>query len=386
MRARTWAPAAAVAALLLGGCGGEGEEAAAPGATTETATERAESEPQAEDRNGGGALRLERVADGLEAPVYLTWAPGEPERLYVVERVGRVRVAEGGRVRAEPFLDVSDEVQAGGEQGLLGLAFHPGYEENRLLYVHYTDRAGNTRVVEYRAAGGGGADESTARELFAADQPYANHNGGQLAFAPDGRLWLGLGDGGSGGDPENRAQDLSQPLGKLLAFDVGEEEPEPDIVAYGLRNPWRFSFDRETGDLWIGDVGQNEFEEIDFLPRARLGELANFGWDVFEGFERFEDKEPSGEGALVEPVAVYDHGDGCSVTGGYVYRGAEAERAAGRYFYGDYCSGSVWSLAPGSDRPRREPFTVEALSSFGEGEAGELYLLSLEGQVFRLAG
>jgi glucose/arabinose dehydrogenase len=325
------------------------------------------------------------VAQGLEAPLALTWAPGEPERLYVVEQVGRVAVVENGRVRSERFLDVTDQAQAGGEQGLLGLAFHPAYEDNRLLYVHYTNTEGDTRVVEYRArADGRGVDESSARELLAVEQPYPNHNGGQLAFAPDGRLWLGLGDGGSGGDPENRAQDLSSRLGKLLAIDVDAAEARVEIVAYGLRNPWRFSFDRETSDLWIGDVGQSAFEEINRLPAAQVGELVNFGWDVYEGLEIYEDKDPSSEGPLVEPVAVYDHEQGCSVTGGYVYRGGDIPTAEGRYFYGDYCSGTVWSLTRGE--PREEPFTVDGLSSFGEDAAGELYLLSLGGTIFRLTG
>jgi glucose/arabinose dehydrogenase len=391
MRVPSLLLASACAALLLGGCAGDSgggdprttAEEGAPTAPAETEPAGTITEPE---KPKPEKLRLARVATGLESPVYVTWAPGEPDRLYVVEQVGRVAVIDDGKVRDERFLDLADEIQAGGEQGLLGLAFHPRYESNRLLYVDYTNLEGDTRVVEYRARPNRrGVDESTARVLLAVDQPYSNHNGGQLAFGPDGRLWVGLGDGGSGGDPENRAQDLSERLGKLLAVDVDAAEPEAEIVAYGLRNPWRFSFDRETGDLWIGDVGQSEFEEVDRLPRARLGELANFGWDAFEGFTRFEDKEPNGEGRLVEPVAVYDHGQGCSVTGGYVYRGRRLPGSLGRYFFGDYCSGAVWSLAPESDRPRREPFAVDALSSFGEDAQGELYLVSLEGDVFRLS-
>jgi glucose/arabinose dehydrogenase len=196
-----------------------------------------------------------------------------------------------------------------------------------------------------------------------------------------------MGDGGSGGDPENRAQNLSSRLGKLLRLDVSREGARWELVAYGLRNPWRFSFDRETGDLWIGDVGQGEIEEIDYLPRDHQG-LVNFGWDVFEGSRPFEDKEPNPRGELVGPVAEYDHGEGCSVTGGFVYRGEAIPAAQGRYFYGDYCSGNVWSLALRDGRAtdvRRHDFTVEGLSSFGEDAAGELYLVSLDGQVFRLA-
>jgi glucose/arabinose dehydrogenase len=387
--------AAACSALVLTGCSGSDDQAGAPPQTapassetappeSTTATGEAETEPPA----SGGRLRLEPVARGLDAPLYVTWAPGDPGRLYVVEQAGRVAVVEGGRVPQERFLDIADEITAGGEQGLLGLAFHPGYESNRLLYVHYTNLDGDTRVVEYRATPNGrGVDESSARVLLAVDQPYANHNGGQILFASDGRLWIGLGDGGSGGDPENRAQDLSEPLGKLLAIDVDVEEPRAETVAYGLRNPWRFSFDRETGDLWIGDVGQSAFEEIDRLPSSRVGQLVNFGWDVFEGRASYEEKQPNPRGALVEPVAVYDHSQGISVTGGYVYRGEQVPAAVGRYFYGDYGSGTVWSLpANARGEPRRERFEVEALASFGEDARGELYLVSLEGAIFRLAG
>jgi glucose/arabinose dehydrogenase len=396
MCARSLLVAAFWAALVVSGCAGDDPEEAGPptatspaGTTTEPAETETETEPAETDTGPAepaGPLRLVRVAEGLESPLYVTFAPGEPERLYVLEQVGRIAVVEDGRVRTERFLDVSDEVVAGGEQGLLGLAFHPRYEANRLLYVHYTNVEGDTRVVEYRArADRRGVDESSARALFAEEQPYSNHNGGQLAFAPDGRLWLGLGDGGSGGDPENRAQNLSSRLGKLLAIDVDRPEPRAEIVAYGLRNPWRFSFDRETGDLWIGDVGQSAFEEVNRLPRGRLGELVNFGWDVFEGRAPYEDKEPNPAGELVEPVVVYDRGQGISVTGGYVYRGTDVPSAVGRYFYGDYGSGTIWSLPADGGSPRVEPFEVDALSSFGEGAQGELYLVSLEGTVFRLA-
>jgi glucose/arabinose dehydrogenase len=379
--------AAACSGLVLAGCSGS-ESDETPSTAPDTAT-GAETTPATttEARPPPRRLRLVRVASRLEAPLYLTWAPGEPGRLYVVEQEGRIAVVERGRVRAERFLDIEDEVVAGGEQGLFALAFHPEYESNRRFYVHFTNVEGDTRVVEYRATRNGlRVDESTARVLLALDQPYSNHNGGQILFAPDGRLWIGLGDGGSAGDPENRAQDLSEPLGKLLAIDVDAAEPRVETVAYGLRNPWRFSFDRATGDLWIADVGQSAFEEVDRLRSDQVGNLVNFGWDVFEGRARYEDKQPSGAGRLVDPVAVYGRDDGCSVTGGYVYRGSRVEVAVGRYFFGDYCSGRVWSLdadAPG--KRRRERFEVPALASFGEDTSGELYLVSLTGSVFRLA-
>ena len=384
---------ALVAVLVAAGCAGGNDQGAPAPPTTETSepepatTEKertTEEEPQAGDGQG---LRIVEVASGLDSPLYVAFAPGEPaERLYVVERVGRIRVLEGGRLLSEPFLDIVDKVVSGGEQGLLSAAFHPQYAENGLFYVNYTDRAGDTVVEEYRVAGGGAPQP--ARELLFADQPYSNHNGGQLQFGPDGLLYVGMGDGGSGGDPENRAQDLTSPFGKLLRIDVDREGAEWETAAFGLRNPWRFSFDRETSDLYLGDVGQGDLEEIDYLA-AGWSPLVNFGWDVFEGTRVFEDKEPNPEGRLVGPILEYSHDEGCSVTGGYVYRGAQVPAALGRYFYGDYCSGTVWSLVVRGGRAasvRRAPFQVAELSSFGEDAGGELYLTSLGGSVYRLAG
>lgn len=331
------------------------------------------------------ALRLVKVASGLAAPVFLTAAPGEPERLYVVEQRGTIRVIDRGRVLSQPFLDVRGLVVSGGEQGLLGLAFAPDYARSRLFVVNYTDRRGNTRVVAYRSDGRR-ALPGTARVLLAVDQPYANHNGGMVAFGPDGLLYVGLGDGGSGGDPENRAQNMGTLLGKLVRLDARKISPVPEIVALGLRNPWRYSFDRATRDLWIGDVGQGEVEEIDRLRRGWKG-LVNFGWDVYEGRSRFEDK-PLGPGRLVQPVAQYTHAAGCSVTGGFVYRGRNVKRIVGRYFYGDFCSGRVWSLDArvAAPKARLEGIRVDQLTSFGEGAGGELYLVSHAGEIYRLAG
>jgi glucose/arabinose dehydrogenase len=321
------------------------------------------------------------------APLHVTAPRSERSRLYVVEQAGRIRVAVNGRLRATPFLDIRSRVLSGGEQGLLSVAFHPSYARNRRFFVNYTDRRGDTRVVEYRAnRAGTQALTRTAKQWLFVDQPYANHNGGQLAFGPDGRLYIGMGDGGAGGDPENRAQNMSTLLGKLVRLDVSRARPSPQIASLGLRNPWRFTFDRANGDLWIGDVGQNAWEEIDWLPRARLGELINYGWDAFEGRARFETKELS-RGALVQPVEVYGHNLGCSVTGGFVYRGTAVPAARGRYFYGDYCSGNVWSLrlsGGGARDVRRESFRIAGLSSFGEDARGELYATSLNGGVYRL--
>jgi glucose/arabinose dehydrogenase len=329
-------------------------------------------------------LKLTQIAAGLEAPIDVTSVPGEPDRLYVVEQTGRILTIDGGTVSQRPFLDIRRDVVSGGEQGLLSVAFHPDYADNHLFYVDYTDVNGDTRVVEFEA--GTGAAPVRKRELLFVDQPYANHNGGRLAFGPDGRLYVGMGDGGSGGDPENRAQNLSERLGKLLSLDVDTPGSKWRIEGYGLRNPWRFSFDRETGDLWIGDVGQGDWEEIDYTPRESLG-LENYGWDVFEGTHPFEDKKPNTRGHLVMPVAEYSHDNGCSVTGGFLYRGRDMSAAQGRYFYGDYCSGIIWSLVlrHGKADVTRHSIHVEGLSSFGEDAAGELYLVSLDGTIYRLS-
>jgi glucose/arabinose dehydrogenase len=350
----------------------EGSATTGPPVPTETADQ------------GPLRLKLTPVATGLEAPVDVTSTASEPDRLYVVEQPGRIRTIVDGKLSPEPFLDITSDVQAGGEQGLLSVAFHPDYESNRLFYVDYTDLNGDTRVVEFHARDGAAPERK--RELLFVDQPYANHNGGQLAFGPDGRLYVGMGDGGGGGDPEERAQNLGERLGKLLSLDVDTAGSDWRIDGYGLRNPWRFSFDRETGDLWIGDVGQGEWEEIDYTPRESPG-LENYGWDVYEGTHRFENEDPNPKGRLVMPVAEYSHDHGCSVTGGFVYRGEAIPSAQGRYFYGDYCSGNVWSLALVDGRASevtRHRIQVPALSSFGEDPAGELYLVSIEGKVFRL--
>jgi glucose/arabinose dehydrogenase len=367
--------AVVVAATAVAGCSSEDESATTTPGTTAVATTTGDTE-----QTGPLRVRLEPVLEEVGPLVHMTAAPGEPERLYLVDRDGLILVLEGEELGEEPFLDVRDLVTSGGEQGLLSVAFHPDYEQNRLFYVNYTDLQGDTRVVEYEATGG---PQTRRRELLFVDQPYANHNGGQVAFGPDGLLYVGMGDGGSGGDPENRAQNLSSRLGKLLRLDVSREGATWEMVAYGLRNPWRFSFDRETGDLWIGDVGQGEIEEVDYLPRDTQG-LVNFGWDVLEGTQPFEDKEPNPRGELVGPVAEYGHDQGCSITGGFVYRGQRIPAARGLYFYGDYCSGLVWTFDPEEERIRLLPFEVQGLSSFGEDAAGELYLVTLDGALFRL--
>jgi glucose/arabinose dehydrogenase len=324
------------------------------------------------------------VLTGLSSPVGLAAPRSERGRLYVVEQGGTIRVVVGGKLRSGHFLDVRSRVRSGGEQGLLGLAFHPDYATNRRFYVNYTDRNGHTNVVEYRSNGTRALPGSARRVLFVR-QPYGNHNGGGLAFGPDGALYVGMGDGGSGGDPENRSQNMGTRLGKLLRIDVDRRPSPIRIAALGLRNPWRFSFDRTTGDLYVADVGQNALEEINFLPRARLSALQNYGWDVYEGRATFEDKA-LGPGRLVMPVAQYGRNEGCSVTGGLSYRGS-AKTLQGRYFYGDYCTGNVWSLkvTGGTARTlRRERFRIPTVTSFGEDAAGELFAVSHGGTLYRL--
>jgi glucose/arabinose dehydrogenase len=371
--------------LLAVGCSGGGEATTTPAPET---TSPSPTEPGTTTQPvpaGPLRVKLTPFVRGLDAPLHLASTPSEPDRLYVVEQVGRIRIVENGRVLRRPFLDISSDVSAGGERGLLSVAFAPDYEETRRFYVNYTDVNGDTRVVEYEVGSGGRPNRR--RELLFVEQPYANHNGGQLAFGPDGRLYVGMGDGGSGGDPENRAQNLGERLGKLLSIDVDETGADWRIEGYGLRNPWRFSFDRETGDLWIGDVGQGDWEEVNFLPRRSPGP-ENYGWDVYEGTHIYEEKDPNPRGRLVMPVAEYPHENAaCSITGGFVYRGERVPSAVGRYFYGDFCNGVVWAVSPRGNRvsqPQRLPFEVSALSSFGEDVEGELYLLSLEGDVYRL--
>lgn len=327
------------------------------------------------------------VRSGFDEPLHVAAAKSQPNRLYVVEQTGVIRVLVSGKLQARPFLDIHSRITSGGEQGLLSVAFHPKFAKNRLFYVDYTDTNGDTRVVQFKANKAGTLGiASSARQVLFVDQPYANHNGGQLAFGPDGFLYVGMGDGGSGGDPGNRSQNLSQRLGKLLKINATKRGAQPRIVDYGLRNPWRFSFDRANGDLYIGDVGQNEWEEVDYVARRDTG-MKNFGWNVYEGNAHYSDNPLNSAGKLTAPVQVYHHTIGCSVTGGFVYRGKAVPSARGRYFYGDFCSGRMWSfkiaggratdVRPGSQR-------LEELSSFGEDARGELYAVTLSGRLYRL--
>jgi glucose/arabinose dehydrogenase len=329
------------------------------------------------------AFRRAVFARGFDSPVLLTYAPGEAQTFYVVEQSGKVIRLRSGR--RSVFLSLTREIDFGGEQGLLGLAFHPSYATNRLLYVAYTSRDGRNVVARYRS-NGRTAIPSSRKILFSVRDPYANHNGGHLTFGPDRMLYTTIGDGGSGGDPEDRSQNMSSPFGKLLRLDVSKAGAEWDIAALGLRNAWRFSFDRATGDLYIGDVGQGAIEEVDVTPRQSPG-LENYGWDLYEGSQRFEPGDP-GPGRLVSPVFEYGHDEGCSITGGFVYRGRTRPAERGRYILGDYCSGTIWSLRVSSGNARdvrTEPFRIDGLTSFGEGPSGELYAVAQGGTIYRLS-
>ena len=349
--------------------------------------------------------RLREVAIGLESPLFLTSPPGELNRLFVVEKTGKIRIIRDEALVPTPFLDLSGKVSNGSEQGLLGLAFHPQYAGNGLFLVNYTNTSGDTRVSLFRvSADPDRADPASEQVILAVDQPFSNHNGGMVVFGPDGKLYIGLGDGGSGGDPQNNGQSRGTLLGKILRLEVsatgqvsvpsdnpfvGQSGIRPEIWSYGLRNPWRFSFDRSTGDLYIGDVGQNAREEINVSTDvAQFGRGRNYGWRIMEGMACFGGSNCDRNG-LTLPVLDYSHADGCSVTGGYVYRGTALGAFAGHYFYADYCQGWVRSfrLSGTGVTEQQEWPTLRPggqILSFGEDERGELYILSGSGKVFRI--
>ena len=348
-------------------------------------------------------LAVELVADGLDDPVHLT-APAGDARLFVVEQAGRIRVIAGGALLAAPFLDIGSQVLSGGERGLLSVAFHPDYASNGFFYVNYTrEPDGATRVERYEVtADPSVADPNSALELLTVSQPFSNHNGGLNAFGPDGMLYIGLGDGGNGGDPDGNGQDSTTLLGSILRIDVDGGVPyavPPDnpfvgragadeVWAYGLRNPWRFSFDRMTGDLYVADVGQFEWEEINFTPFTSAAGL-NYGWNVMEGQHCFDPSQGCSTTGLVLPVLEYGHvGGNCSVTGGHVYRGAAMPEIQGHYFYSDFCTGFLRSFrVTGSGIADQAEWDVGVLgnvTSFGEDSAGELYIVARQGSVFRL--
>jgi glucose/arabinose dehydrogenase len=349
------------------------------------------------------SLRVEVVATGLSSPVYLT-APAGDLRLLVVEQPGRIRIIQNGQLLDSPFLDIRSKVRFGGEQGLLSMAFHPNYAANGFFYVNYVDLNGDTRVERYRATTGSPntADATSAKLIISIDQPsFTNHKGGQLQFGPDGKLYIGMGDGGSGGDPLNHGQDRSTLLGDLLRIDVDAGDPyavpadnpyatstqfRPEIWAYGLRNPWRFSFDRANGMIYIADVGQNAWEEINAVPGNVAG--VNYGWRIMEANHCYNAASCNQTG-LQRAVHEYPRDGNCtSVTGGYVYRGARISGLQGTYFYSDYCGGFLRSfqVLNGTAVNHRtwQVGTLGNVTSFGEDGVGELYIVSANGTVRRI--
>ncbi|HEX9013101.1 MAG TPA: PQQ-dependent sugar dehydrogenase [Anaerolineaceae bacterium] len=348
------------------------------------------------------SLQWKEITPSLGGPVGIDHAADGSGRLFVLVRSGVIRVIQHGQLADAPFLDLTSRVTShGSEQGLLGIAFHPNFRQNGFFYVDYTDVNGDTVIARYHAAPGAAtADANSGQVVLHIQQPYPNHNGGQLAFGPDGFLYIGMGDGGSEGDPQNYGQSTQTLLGKLLRIDVDHGNPysippdnpfvkgggRPEIWAYGLRNPWRFSFDSQTHDLYIADVGQDQYEEIDFLPAGSPGGT-NFGWRLREGFHQYGGAAPSGV-TLTDPVYEYDHSQGCAVTGGYVYRGQALPAWRGIYFFADYCSGIVWGLVRGSGGKwtGQQLFqTGLAITSFGTDEQGELYLADQRGGIYELA-
>ncbi len=359
-----------------------------------------------------GTLDLQLVATGLSSPLYLAAPPGDTARLFVVEQPGRIRIVQHGLLLGTPFLDITRGVLYGGEEGLLSVAFHPLYATNHYFYVDYTRRnaAGDTvytMIERYTvSADSNVADVLSSKVILQITQPqpvsmYPNHKGGLVMFGPDGMLYIGMGDGGSGGDPQDRAQNPDSLLGKLLRIDVDGGDPyvsppnnpyvgragRDEIWALGLRNPWRFAFDRAAGLLYIADVGQNLWEEVDVAPAGQGG--LNYGWPIMEGLHCFR-PNPCGTAGLIQPVLEYGHANGCSITGGFVYRGSRAPSLVGHYFYSDYCSGWISSFTYASGAVQQRFTWTLNLSlgnvlSFGEDSAGEPYVLTGGGSVYRIA-
>jgi len=391
---------AAALGLALPACGGGGGPAPSP-----TPSAPSCSSPPVQ---GNPALTLSLVARDLEEPVDVQAPPGERNRLFIVEQPGRIRIVRGGALVGTPFLDISARIDWGGERGLLGLAFHPRYSENGRFFVNYTDTNGDVHIAEFRAAPAADtADPGSERTLLRLPHPETNHNGGALAFGSDGMLYIGLGDGGGGGDPDGNGQNLGTPFAKILRINVDQGTPfavpadNPfvsragafgPVWAFGLRNPWRFSFDRATGDLYIGDVGEQEREEVDVgLSSRRGGE--NYGWSIMEGGLCFNPSSGCNRSGLTLPVLEYATGADCSVVGGFVYRGCRMPGWHGTYFYGDYCSAFVRSFRlQGGAAAEPQDWTnalgrgagVGLISSFGVDAEGEMYIVDHHGAVYKV--
>jgi glucose/arabinose dehydrogenase len=395
--------AAITAALLAGVLPGAAAAAMAPVPLTDGGVTAAAP--------GAGTIRLQKVVD-LPSPVLAIGAGDGSGRLFVVLKGGRIRIVKNGTLLATPFLDLSGSVSKGGEQGLLGLAFHPDFKTNRKLYVNFTNRSGDTVIREYKASASNPnvVATGTARTILKIGQPYANHNGGMIAFGPGGYLFIGMGDGGDGGDPGNRAQRIDTLLGKMLRINVNgststrnylvpRSNPyvgrtgRDEIWQRGLRNPWRWSFDRANGNLWIGDVGQMKYEEVDRAVKTSTGpgRGKNWGWRVLEGRHCYRPATDCNRTGKTPPLVEYSHASNgrCAISGGYVYRGSAIPALRGWYVYGDYCSGEVWAVGSGASSPATPVRLLGAgsgrmISGFGQDNGGELYLCDLNGTVYKI--
>ena len=398
---RSMVPTCVVAAVVVAaGCG---SQSTSPPSSS-SGESAASTDSSAAAAPAAAALRTKvkavAVIRGAASPLDVASAPGDGRHLFVVEQGGLIRVATNGRLSPTPFLDLRKLVSTGGERGLLGLAFHPRYATNGRFFVDYTDTKGNTVVAEYRAKPGALTAGTGGRALLHIDQPFSNHNGGNVTFGPDGYLYIGMGDGGSGGDPGNRAQNPNVLLGKLLRIDVDHRSRgkqyaiprtnpyasgrggAPEVWAVGLRNPWRFSFDRTSGDLWIGDVGQDRIEEVDHVRRSGRPN-SNYGWRLFEGNAAYQAgaRRPA---RYVAPTATYPHRDGCSVTGGYVVRNPKLPSLLGTYLYADFCTGFVRGVTPAGrvvDLTKALGGGFGQITSFGQDGAGRIYVVSAGGTI-----
>lgn len=387
--------------LAVGACGSSDSTSGSPAAGNAPTTDSAGRAPRA---GAAASARLARIGT-FKQPLYVTSPPGDATRIFVVEKGGKIRMIGNGKKQSKPFLNISGEVSDGSEQGLLSLTFAPDYAQSRKFYIDFTDGKGDTRIQEFRSnSRGNRAIKGSRRQLMKINQPFENHNGGLVLFGPDKLLYIGMGDGGSGNDPGNRAQSLGTLLGKLLRIDpkrskskpytipadnpfVGKSGARGEIYSYGLRNPWRFSFDRETAAIYIGDVGQDTLEEIDYEPEGKARGV-NFGWPAFEGKSHNPAREDATADNPEPPILDYGREGGeCSVTGGYVVRDPGLSALVGRYVYGDFCTGKLRSFVVKDGKAEDDNglgLTVSQLSSFGEDASGHIYATSLDGPVYRL--